>query len=131
MPTLKYPRLSVTTDRPRGRATVVVSCDLEFTDYEVHSMNMLGLRYTLGCHLLNMDMLYPETVITFDQQAFPSVFRATNSHQHVVFEAVALMRDLHSYIFGKDTLVAEPTLKNGETGAEVIARTGSVAVALT
>ena len=131
MPTLKYPRLSVTTDRPRGRATVVVSCDLEFTDYEVISMDMLGLRYTLECHLLNMDMLYPEMVITFELQEFPRLPGHAISYEHVLFETVALMRDLHWYIFGKDTLVAEFTLKNGETGASVIARTGSVAVALT
>ena len=30
---------------------------MEFTDFEVRSMNLLVLRYTLECHLLNMEKM--------------------------------------------------------------------------
>ena len=39
--------LAITTDRPQDRATLVVSCDVNFTEVEVNAMDILGLRYTL------------------------------------------------------------------------------------
>src|SRR5262249_52647954 len=41
--------LTVTTNRPDDRASVIVSCDIEFTEVEVNAMNLLGLRHTLTC----------------------------------------------------------------------------------
>jgi hypothetical protein len=53
MATITSSELTVTTNRPDDRASVVVSCDVEFTEVEVNAMNMLGLRYTLTCQVLN------------------------------------------------------------------------------
>src|SRR5262245_25921462 len=53
-------------------ARIDVSCDAHFTEFEVNEMNMLGLRYSLDCSLLDMDMLYPDTVARFDRAWLPS-----------------------------------------------------------
>ena len=49
---------------------------------------------------------------------------------HAAFEATTTMNALHLYIFGKDTLVAELTLKNEESAASTVKRTPAVAVNL-
>ncbi|SRR6266566_1909489 len=63
MASIKHPQPAITLDRPHDNATIVLSCDVEFTEFEVNAMNMLGVRYTLQCHLLDMDMLYPDYVL--------------------------------------------------------------------
>ena len=65
MPTIQNAELAITTDRPRQRATVIVKCDVNFTEVEVNAMDMLGLRYTLGCQVLNKYLLDEDPVITF------------------------------------------------------------------
>jgi hypothetical protein len=118
MASIKHPQLAITTDRPHDRATIRVGCEVEFTEFEVNAMNMLGVRYTLQCHLLDMDMRYPDSVVAFDRQQLPRVPGGANTHVLAAFEADAAMSDLHWYVFGKDTLVARLTLKNEETGVE-------------
>ena len=86
MGSIKHPQLAITADRPHNNATIVVSCDVEFTEFEVNAMNMLGVRYTLECHLLDMDMLYPDTVVAFDRQQFPRVPGGANTHELTTFE---------------------------------------------
>jgi hypothetical protein len=120
MASIKHPQLAITTDRPHDKATIVVSCDVEFNEFEVNAMNMLGVRYTLQCHLLDMDMLYPDSVVAFDRQEFPRVPGGANTRELTTFEADATMSDLHWYVFGKDTLVARLTLKNEEAGVETV-----------
>lgn len=120
MASIKHPQLAITADRSRDTATIVVSCDVEFTEFEVNAMNMLGVRYTLQCHLLDMDMLYPDSVVAFDRHEFPRVPGGANTSEITTFEAAARMRDLHWYVFGKDTLVARLTLRNQETGIETV-----------
>jgi len=122
MASIKHPQLAITTDGPHNKATIVVSCDVEFTDFEVSAMNMLGVRYTLQCHLLDMDMLYPDSVVAFHRQELPRVPGGANTREPVTFATDAAMSDLHWYVFGKDTLVAELTLKNDETGIETVKR---------
>jgi hypothetical protein len=123
--------LTVNTNRPEDEATITVTCNVEFTEFEVNAMTLLGLRYTLRCQLLDMDMLYAPTVAMFVQQHFPRVVRDTvNRREHVVFETHTPMHDLHVYVFGKDTLLAEVTLTNEETGAEVAARSRALALDL-
>ncbi len=53
MATISNPTLTVNTNRPSDQASVVVSCDIQFTEVEVNAMNMLGLQYTLHCQVLN------------------------------------------------------------------------------
>ena len=120
MASIEHPQLAITTDPPRDKARIVVSCDVEFTEFEVNAMNMLGVRYTLQCHLLDMDMLYPDSVVAFDRQEFPRVPGGANTHELAAFETNAAMSDLHWYVFGKDTLVAQLTLRNEETGIETV-----------
>jgi hypothetical protein len=122
MASIKGLQLTVTTDRPHDKATITVTCDVEFTEVEVKTMNMLGLRYSLECHLLDMDMLYPDQVVKFDAQELPRASSGVNTQAHAVFETVALMSELHWYIFGKDSLAAELTLTDQETGARDVKR---------
>jgi hypothetical protein len=124
------PQLSIETDRAQKTATIRVSCDVEFTQFEVNAMTELGLAYSLSCDLHNMDMLYPESVVAFATQAFPRVPRQGTSREHATFDAVTAMGALHMYIFGKDTIIAELTLKNDESEATTVKRTPPVAVNL-
>lgn len=130
MATIHTVELNINPNRPDDRATIVVTCEVEFTEFEVNTMTMLGLRYKLQCQLLDMDMVYAPTVAAFANQHFPRVASPANRHEHVVFETDAPMHDLHVYVFGKDTLLAEVTLTNEETGADVVTRSKALAVDL-
>jgi len=130
MASITNPQLAIATDRARNEATVVVECDLEFTEFEVNAMRQLGLRYELRCELLNMEMLYPESVANFVWQEFPLLPAEARAHEHAIFRTVSTMSELHLYIFGKDSLVGQLTLKNEETGAAQFARTHVVMVDL-
>src|SRR5262245_33873575 len=99
------PQLFIQVDKSAAMAAVKVTCGLAFTEFEVRSMNLLGLTYTLDCHLLNMEMLYPETVITFVPQQYPRIRDGATGYQEPVFEAVASTKDLHLYVFGKDSIL--------------------------
>ena len=129
MPTIKNAALSITTDRPRDVATVVVSCDIEFTEVEVNAMDILGLRYLLQCQVLNKYLLNDDPVLTFPYHSFP---RSTEvqRYEHVVFDSEVPMYSLNEHTFGKDKLVGELRLTNVETGAEEVQRTDEVAVDL-
>jgi hypothetical protein len=93
-------------------------------------MTRVGLRYLLRCELLNMEMLHPESVAAFVWQEFPHSPDEARTREHAVFETVSPMRDLHFYIFGKDSLVAQLTLRNEATGAVELTRTPVVMVDL-
>jgi hypothetical protein len=130
MATINNPELTVTTDRPDERASVVVSCDIEFTDVEVNAMNLLGLQYTLTCQVLNKEMLDENPVLTYRARRFPIVPDDARSYEHVVFDTYEWMDSLHERLIGKDKLVAKLTLTNEETKAEVTARTETISVDL-
>jgi hypothetical protein len=130
MATINNPELTVTTNRPVDRASVIVSCDIEFTDVEVNAMNMLGLQYTLTCEVLNKDLLDEDPVITYAAQQFPVEPGEAHRGEHVVFDTHQYMDSLHERLIGKDKLVANLTLTNGETHAAVTARTEVIAVDL-
>jgi hypothetical protein len=123
MATISGQQLSVQVDRAAKTAAVRVTCDLEFTDFEVRSMNLVGLHYTLECQLLNMEMLYPDTVIAFVPQQYPRIRDGATRFEQPVFEAVAATRDLHLYMFGQDSLVAEIRLSNEDLGTVSVKRT--------
>ena len=42
-------------------ATVVASCDVELTDFEVNAVNVLRPRYTVDCRVINRDIQYENT----------------------------------------------------------------------
>jgi hypothetical protein len=128
--TIKNPQLAIATDRAHDEATVTVVCDVEFTEFEVNAMNLLGLRYSLHCELLDMDMLYERAEVPFRELQFPVIGRAATMHERVELEAQAAMHVLHRFIFGKDSLVAELTLRNDETGDPSMRRSDVVRVDL-
>jgi hypothetical protein len=130
MASINNPELTVTTDRPDDRASVIVSCDIAFTDVEVNAMNLLGLQYSLTCQVLNKEMLDEDPVLTYGAQRFPIVNGDARKYEHVVFDTHEWMDALHERLIGKDKLVAKLTLTNDETKAEVSARTETISVDL-
>jgi hypothetical protein len=81
-------------------------------------MELLGLRYTLECVVLNRDLQYEQKVLAYDAQSLPDGLPVA----HIAFEAVTAMSDLHQHVFTRDELVAEFTLTDGETGSQEIVR---------
>ena len=125
---INHAELSVAISRPEDRASVIVSCDIEFTEAEVHAMNTAGLYYTLSCEVINKDPLTDNPVVTYGQQRLPR--EQASQHEHVVFDANVRMGDLHERLIGRDRLRANLTLKNEETDATITRRTEVVAVDL-
>jgi hypothetical protein len=130
MPTISNAELAITTDRPENRATVVVTADLEFTEVEVNAMDMLGLRYTLDCQVLNKYLIDDDPMLTFHAHSYPREDGRAHRYEHAYFETSVPMDSLHERILGKDNLAAELKLKNEETGSVDTARTESIAVDL-
>ena len=130
MPTIKNPQLSITTDRPQNTATVEVSADIEFTEVEVNAMDLLGLRYTLDCQVLNKYLIDDDAVLTFRPHSYPREQLGARRYEHAFFETSVPMDTLHERLLGKDNLVAELRLKNDETHDEYVVRTDEIAVDL-
>ncbi|SRR6266699_856864 len=132
MASINNPKLLVGADQLHNRATVTVSCDVEFTDFEVNAVNTLRLHYTLQCQLLNKDLWQTKRVAVFDEWTFPRVTEVTVSkHELVVFNTDRPMSDLHTHFLSKDSLEAELVLRNQETGQDVVSRTDVVSIDLT
>ncbi len=133
MPRIDHVELTIIPDRIQNRAKVAVSCGVEFSEFEVNAMNMLGLRYKLDCRILeeNIYMLpKPEPVVTFHHQDFPRPMGGVERYEQAKFEAVVAMSDLREHDFGKDKLVAELKLQDEETGEWVVGRSQVVAIDL-
>jgi len=130
MATITNAELAVTTNRPDDHASVVVSCDVQFTEVEFNAMNILGLQYTLHCQVLNKDMLDEDAVVTYNAITFPRISGQARRYDHAVFDTYAGMERLHDRLIGKDKLVAELRLRNEETQAEEVQRTEVIAVDL-
>jgi len=130
VPTIYNPELTITTHRPQGRATVIVSCDVEFSDVEVNAMNVLGLQYTLSCEVLNKDLLDEDPVVTYHDRTFPRPPFDAQRYYHVVFDSYETMYLLHERLVGKDKLVAQLKLRNEETKDEITSRSDVIAVDL-
>jgi hypothetical protein len=123
-------QLAVTTDRLDNLATLVASCDVDFTEFEVNAVTLLGLRYTVACQVLNRDLQYEDPVIRFSEHDLPPVARDATRTAHVEFRSDSVMSDLHEHLFTKDQLVAEFTLTNMETDAVKTPRRNVVGVDL-
>ena len=130
MPTIKNPQLSITTDRPQNTATVEVNADIEFTEVEVNAMDLLGLRYTVSCQVLNKYLIDDDPMLTFRPHSYPHEHIGARRYEHAFFATFVPMDTLHERLLGKDNLVAELRLKNDETGEEYVARTEEIAVDL-
>jgi hypothetical protein len=111
-------QLTIATDPKQNAAAVTASCDVDLTNFERNAMQLLGLRYTLECRVLNRDLQYEQTVLAYDEQALPADLPVA----HMVFEAVTPTSDLHLHLFTRDELIAEFTLTNGETGSQEVVR---------
>jgi hypothetical protein len=131
MPKLTNPTLTIATDRPQDQARIKVSCDVEFTQFEVNEMNLLGLRYELSCRVLNEYLRDEDPVATYRPRKLPGDPYQARPHEHVVFSIVEAMSPMHEEPFHiKDKLVAELTLRNLETDERQTIRSGVVAVDL-
>ena len=130
MPDIRDPQLTIEIDHGAQVARVTVKCDLEFTEFEVNGMNLLGLRFTLECQLLNAEHLAPQAVMTFNLLQFPRIRDGATEFEHPVFEGSAPTSELHQYLFGKDSLVAELRLSNEDLGIVSVKRTPTVFVNL-
>lgn len=123
MSTINNAELTITTNRPLDEATVVVTCDVQFTDVEVNAMNMLGLQYTLHCEVRNKDLFDEDPVVDYYARTFPRVAGEARRDEHVMFQTSMPMSTLHERPIGKDKLVAQLELKNDETAEQVTQRT--------
>jgi hypothetical protein len=130
MPSIDNVELTVRTDRPQDRASVTVSCDVEFTEVEVNAMDLLGLRYTLSCRVLNEYLLDEDPVVAYRERHYPNGDGGARRHEHAEFYSDVAMYTLHERLLGKDKLVAEVTLRNDETDSQNVARTDEIAVDL-
>jgi len=133
MPRIDDVELTIIPERIQNRAEVAVSCRVEFSEFEVNAMHMLGLRYKLDCRILEEDIYMlpkPDPVVTFHHQDFPRPIGGVERHEQVKFETVVAMSDLCEHDFGKDKLVAELNLQDEETVAWVVARSQVVAIDL-
>jgi hypothetical protein len=130
MASITNAELTITTNRPQDQASVVVTCDIAFTEVEVNAMNMLGLQYTLHCEVYNKDLFDEYPVVTYRHQTFPRTAGEAPRHEHAVFEDLVPMDNLHERLVGKDKLVAQLKLKNEETGGEEVQRTEVIPVDL-
>jgi hypothetical protein len=130
MSAINTPRLTVTTKRPTGHASVLVSCEIEFTDVEVNAMNMLGLEYRLTCQVLNKNLLDEVPVISYNEKTFPLLPGEGRHREHIIFDSYDQVDTQHNLLIGKDKLVAEIHLRNLETHAEIITRTETIEVDL-
>src|SRR6266566_4674251 len=133
MPTIDDVELTIITDPPQNLATVAVSCNVEFSEFEVNSMNLLGLRYKLHCWVIENDIyMLPkdDPAVSFPHHNFPRLAGAAERYEHATFEAVVALSDLHEHDFGKEKLVAALKLQNEETGQWVVGRSQVVAIDL-
>ena len=131
MPKLTNPTLTITTDPPQDQARIKVSCEIEFTQFEVNEMNLLGLRYELSCRVLNEYLRDEDPVAMYRPRRLPSDPHQARAHEHVVFSIVEPMSPMHEEPFKiKDKLVAELTVRNLETLERQTIRSEAVAVDL-
>jgi hypothetical protein len=127
---IDHARLQVFTSALENQATVVASCDVEFSDFEVNAINALGLRYSIDCRVLNKDLQFEDTVVRYKRKDLPLDAQRVANSQHVVFDTVTVMSDLHEHVFTRDQLVAEFTLTDQETKAAQVERSAVVTVDL-
>jgi len=119
MPTISNAKLTVTTNRPEDRASVIVSCDVEFTEVEVNAMNVLGLQYTLHCQVLNRELLDEDPVVTYNPQPLPRLGGFARRYEHVTFGTYEPMYLLHDRL--KQNSLAETDERLGPVRAEALA----------
>jgi hypothetical protein len=126
------PKLTIATDRPIEKAALTVECDVDFTQFEVNEMNILGLQYEVQCRVVDRDMLDDEPVKEFDPISLPRIAGNAAAHDHIVFTTLDSMDELHGpRLVGKDRLIAEVTLRNQETSEATTAKSDLVPVDLT
>jgi hypothetical protein len=130
MATLKNVYMTVTSTQPGHSAGVTVECSLEFTEFEVNAMNVLGLSYELGCRVLNKDFVRENPVVIFEPKAYPAEPGSGKGVEYPLFGKDARMEDLHGRVFTRDRLIAEVSLKNNATGLVQTERSRAIPVDL-
>jgi hypothetical protein len=126
MASIEHPQISVLTRPLQDQATVVASCDVELTEFELRSMQTLGVRYTVDCRVVNQDLWYEDTVMRYGPREVEPTGRSVN----VVFESDPSMSELHDHVFTHDKLFAEFTLTDQETQVSEVKRSQTLSVEL-
>lgn len=127
MASIYRPKLTIAPNRLENTARVLATCGVEFTEFEANAMNLLGLRFEVTCAVVNEDLQYEATVLTFETQELD--YHAAEGAT-VVFETVASMSDMHQHVFTRDELIAVFTIENAETGDQLSRRSEVVRVDL-
>lgn len=128
MPTLPHAGLSVAMDDNLTEATVRVVCNVEFSEFEVNAMNLLGLRYTVRCRVINRDLWYETTALEFDDIRLPHVGKNASTSEEVVFDTTLPADALREHMFTREQFIAELQLIDTEAGAEQVVRSETVTV---
>ena len=55
--------LRIAPDPLDNQATIIATCDIEFTDFEMQAMNLLELQYAIDCRVLNKDLWYEAMIV--------------------------------------------------------------------
>jgi len=126
MASIEHPQLSVTTDPMSDQASIIASCDVQLTEFELQAMRLLGVRYTVDCRIVNQDLWYEDTVLRYEQgEVAPG-----GTSVSMVFESASAMSALHDHLFTPDKLLAEFTLTDQETQDSEVKRSPVLSVAL-
>lgn len=103
---------------------------MDFSQFEVNEMNILGLRYEVQCRVVDKGVV-DEPATEFSSIVLPQGTGEAVPHHHVSFRTLESMSVLHGPPWiGKDQLVAEVTLRSVETGDEKTAESDVIAIDL-
>jgi hypothetical protein len=76
-----------------------VSCDLDFTDFEVTNMDLLGVQHSLEGTLLKADTPQAASVYRFDPRQFPRYRDGASKYEQATFETGAALREISAWTF--------------------------------
>jgi len=97
--------LEVIPDPVQDRVILRVSCEVNFTDFELNASERLGVCYRLQGRVLLQDLWRSVPIAALDDQELP---HSLESHiaptEHVVFSTVRERNDLH-HLFTPDRLL--------------------------
>ena len=93
MATIHNPRLTVSTDPIQNHATLVATCDVALSEFEVSAIKLLQLQYSVECHVLNKDLQFEDTVMGYN----PRTLAGSSRSERVEFATVTTMSDLHEH----------------------------------
>jgi hypothetical protein len=122
MASITNQHLQVATIRPNVAGSAVVTCDVEFTEFEVNAMNVLGLQFELHCELVETGLLEGNSIHIWPTLMIPGDVAASRSRT-AVFETHLTVAQISQRLIGPDKLAGYLTLRNVETNETLTANT--------